>query len=155
MANFNTHFSDFMSYAEKEKGYSAHTVKSYSNDLRRLDQFMKSYTNDPDWTVAGIDRQTIRHFLGKEFEEGFASRTVARRLATLKSFCKYLHTNGILEVNHAAEVKTPKTPKTLPVFIISIYCRVFLWAIPITMRGTLRAFGRSDAHQGSRVCAKR
>ena len=117
MDNFNTHFEDFMSYAEKEKSYSAHTIKSYSNDLHRFDQFMKSYTNDPNWTVAGIDRQTIRHFLGKEFEDGFSSRTVARRLATLKSFCKYLHTNGVLEVNHAAEVKTPKTPKTLPVFI--------------------------------------
>ncbi len=117
MAEANTHIVDFTAYAEKEKGYSTHTVKSYTNDLNRFNQFMVSYTNDPDWTPVDIDRQTIRHFLGSEFETGFGSRTVARRLATLKSFCKYLHTNGVLEVNHAAEIKTPKTPKKLPVFI--------------------------------------
>ena len=91
MANLNKHITDFILYAEQEKGYSVHTIKSYTNDLNRFDLFMKSYINNPKWTVDKIDRQTIRHFLGKEFEEGFSSRTVARRLATIKSFCKYIH----------------------------------------------------------------
>jgi site-specific recombinase XerD len=68
MAEANTHIVDFIAYAEKEKGYSTHTVKSYTNDLNRFNQFMVSYTNDPDWTPVDIDRQTIRHFLGSEFE---------------------------------------------------------------------------------------
>jgi tyrosine recombinase XerC len=117
MADLNKQMTDFIEYAGKEKGYSVHTIKSYSNDLNRFNQFMKSYTNNLNWTVNMVDRQTIRHFLGKEFEDGFSSRTVARRLATIKSLCKYLHKNGELNINPAAEIKTPKTPKTLPVYI--------------------------------------
>jgi tyrosine recombinase XerC len=117
MANLNKHITDFILYAEQEKGYSVHTITSYSNDLNRFDLFMKSYTNNPKWTVDKIDRQTIRHFLGKEFEEDFSSRTVARRLATIKSFCKYIHKNDVIKTNPSTNVKTPKTPKTLPVYI--------------------------------------
>jgi len=117
MGELNKQLTDFIEYAEKEKGYSIHTIKSYTNDLNRFDQFMKSYTNNQTWKMNLVDRQTIRHFLGKEFEEDFGSRTVARRLATIKSVCKYLHKNGELDTNPASEVKTPKTPKTLPVYI--------------------------------------
>lgn len=117
MAKVNEHISDFISYAEKEKAFSVYTVKSYAGDLNRFDHFMKSYTNDPQWKIDKIDRQTIRHFLGKEFEEGYSSRTVARRLATIKSFCKYLHKNSVVEINPAAAVKTPKVPKHLPTII--------------------------------------
>ena len=93
------------------------TYPSYTNDLNRFDHFMKTYTNDPQWAFDTIDRYTIRHFLGKEFEEGLSSRTVARRLATIKSLCKYLQNNGVINVNIAAVIKTPKTPKKLPTII--------------------------------------
>lgn len=108
---------DFLDYAKKEKGFSKHTIKSYTNDLIRFDQFMAAYLNDPNWLITHVDRQTIRHYLGKEFEEGFSSRTVARRLASIKSYFKYMHKNGAIEKNPAADVKTPKTTKKLPVVI--------------------------------------
>ncbi|MFQ6677940.1 MAG: site-specific tyrosine recombinase/integron integrase [Fidelibacterota bacterium] len=111
------YITDFINFTEKEKGYSAHTAKSYRHDLNRFHSFMTSYLGKSAWLVEDVDKQTIRHFLGKEFEAGFASKTVARRLATIKSFFKYLLSNNIINVNPAAEVRTPKTPKSLPAFI--------------------------------------
>ena len=106
-----------MEFAKKEKGYSDHTLTSYAYDLNRFDGFMIEYINDPKWSVRKVDRQSIRHFLGKEFEEGYGSRTVARRLATVKSFFNFLHRSGEINVNPASDVRTPKTPKKLPVYI--------------------------------------
>ncbi len=117
MAKSDIYITDFKNYVEKEKGYSAHTIKSYLHDLGRFHSFMTSYLNKSEWSVENVDKQTIRHFLGREFESGFASKTVARRLATIKSFFKYLLSNNIIDVNPAAEVRTPKTPKSLPAFI--------------------------------------
>lgn len=117
MANPDIYITDFKNYIEKEKGYSVHTLKSYNHDLNRFRSFMTSYMGKSIWSIKDVDKQTIRHFLGREFEVGFASKTVARRLATIKSFFKYLLSNNIIDVNPAAEVRTPKTPKSLPVFI--------------------------------------
>ena len=135
MAEPNKHITDFILYAEKEKGYSAHTIKSYTNDLNRFDHFMKTYTNDPQWAFDTIDRYTIRHFLGKEFEEGLSSRTVARRLATIKSLCKYLQKNGVINVNIAAVIKTPKTPKKLPTIIPEKMIEELMNCPPDTIKG--------------------
>ncbi len=117
MAKSDIYITDFKNYIEKEKGYSVHTLKSYNHDLDRFYSFITSYVGKSIWSFKDIDKQTIRHFLGREFEEGFASKTVARRLATIKSFFKYLLSNNIIDVNPATEVRTPKTPKSLPVFI--------------------------------------
>ena len=135
MAEQNKHIIDFILYAEKEKGYSAYTIKSYTNDLNRFDHFMKTYTNDPQWAFDTIDRYTIRHFLGKEFEEGLSSRTVARRLATIKSLCKYLHKNDVIDVNIAAVIKTPKTRKKLPAIIPEKMIEELMNCPPDTIKG--------------------
>ncbi len=117
MIDPQVYMRDFVDFVQKEKGYSRHTILSYTHDLRRFQLFMETYTGNPNWSYQSIDKQTIRHFLGKEFEEGLSSKTVARRLATLKSLFKYLLYNQIIESNPAAEVRTPKTPRNLPAFI--------------------------------------
>ncbi|HDY76109.1 MAG TPA: tyrosine recombinase XerC [Candidatus Marinimicrobia bacterium] len=117
MVKPDIYITDFINYAEKEKAYSVHTLKSYNHDLDRFYAFMTLYIGKSIWSYKEVDKQTIRHFLGREFEEGFAGKTVARRLATIKSFFKYLLSNNIINVNPAAEVRTPKTRKSLPVFI--------------------------------------
>ncbi len=109
-----TLMEDFLSYLKQERGYSHHTVVSYRKDLDRFREFYESYTGNKASGFSAVDKTTVRHFLGKEFEEGFSSRTVARRLATLKSFFKYLVKIEELQHNPASGVKSPKTKKTLP-----------------------------------------
>ncbi len=117
MIDPQTSITDFIAFIKKEKGYSLHTVKSYTHDLHRFNDYMTTYCGTRAWAYNLIDRKTIRYFLGREFEAGFSSKTVARRLATLKSFCKYLYKNGIFNQNPATSVRTPKTSKNLPVII--------------------------------------
>ena len=64
-----------------------------------------------------INRKTIRGFLAQEFDGGYSSKTVARRLASIKSLFKYLMRSEQINNNPAVHVKTPKVPQSLPSFI--------------------------------------
>lgn len=115
--NFKQYIDDFDSYLEKERGYSKHTCVSYIHDLQRFNDFLIEYAGTSDISMQNLDKQAIRHFLGKEFEEGFSAKTVGRRLASIKSFYKYLIKVEVVNSNPASYVKTPKTPQRLPNYI--------------------------------------
>ncbi len=115
--SFKHYIDDFNSYLEKERGYSKHTCVSYIHDLQRFNDFLIEYAGASNISVESIDKQAIRHFLGKEFEEGFSSKTVGRRLASIKSFYKYLIKAEVVENNPSIYVKTPKAPKPLPNYV--------------------------------------
>lgn len=109
---------DYFEYLEKEKGYSEHTIASYKNDLevQFLGFLMETYPKEM-LSITDIDRSVIREFLGKEMELKKSSRTVARRLASIKSFFKYLMIRGKVKKNPASYIKTPKLPKPLPNYV--------------------------------------
>ena len=109
--------SDFLTYLEKERHYSKFTINAYGYDLYRFVEFFEEYSGTPVSDFGDVDKIAIRHFLGKEFEEGYSSKTVARRLASVKSFLKYLLKIEEIQDNPAIHLKTPKTPKSLPVFV--------------------------------------
>ena len=111
------YINDFNSYLENEIRYSEHTSISYIHDLNRFNDFLIEYGGASDISVEGIDKKAIRHFLGKQFEDGFSSKTVGRRLASIKSFFKYLVKVEVVSKNPALYVKTPKTKKTLPNYV--------------------------------------
>ncbi len=115
--NLMQYIDEFLSYLDKERGYSKHTCVSYIHDLHRFNEFLIEYAGTPDISVESIDKQVIRHFLGKEFEDGFSSKTVGRRLASIKSFFKYLIKAEVVENNPSIYVKTPKSAKPLPNYI--------------------------------------
>jgi len=108
---------EFLNYIQHERGYSVHTVKAYQKDLETFLYFLSTYHSDMLNKYELVDRQTIRHYLGKEFEDGHSSKTVARRLATIKSFFKYMVQAEIINDNPAIHVKTPKIEKKVPTFI--------------------------------------
>lgn len=109
--------SRFVDYLRNERGFSGYTVTAYSRDLRHFGDFLRNYFGKDKIGVGDIDKEAIRHFLGKEVETGFSSRTVARRLATLKSFFKYLVKTGAIRNNPAGMIKSPKLKQSLPHFI--------------------------------------
>ncbi|SVA34595.1 uncharacterized protein METZ01_LOCUS87449 [marine metagenome] len=85
--------------------------------MYRFVEFFEEYSCTPVSDFGDVDKIAIRHFLGKEFEEGYSSKTVARRLASVKSFFKYLLKIEEIQDNPAIHIKTPKTPKSLPVYV--------------------------------------
>jgi integrase/recombinase XerC len=106
---------EFLSYLEKERGFSNHTIKAYQTDLHRFISFLTQEENISNFKSVNI--HTIRNYLGTEFDEGFSSKTVARRLASIKSLFKYLMRSEQISDNPAIHVKSPKISQTLPNFI--------------------------------------
>jgi len=107
----------FLITLEKERGYSKLTIKAYRNDLNRFYDFLRNYHGQDNLDLDSIDRQTIRHFLGMEYDKKYSTKTVARRLASVKSFFRYLVKAEVIEDNVTIHVKTPKVPKSLPNFV--------------------------------------
>jgi len=92
----------------QERNASPHTIKGYSGDLSEFVQ----YAGSRNW--AGIDHLTVRGFLSHLYEKGLSKTSVARALAAVRSFYRWLAQEGIVDQNPAALVSTPKLPKKLP-----------------------------------------
>ncbi len=107
---------DFLKYLENTKNYSRHTLVAYRTDLGHFQHFLTEI-GPGEWTVQAVDGRVIRQFLGSLLSKGFARRSIARSLASLKSFFKYLHKQGRREGNPTANIVTPKLEKRLPEFL--------------------------------------
>ncbi|NOZ07667.1 MAG: tyrosine recombinase [FCB group bacterium] len=106
---------EFLDYLRYERKYSPHTIRSYKTDLHEFSQFIQSYEASADLRV--IEESVIQYYLSKQTQRGLSARTVARKLATLKSFYKYLCKFDSKLINFARSVKSPKIPKNLPIFL--------------------------------------
>jgi len=104
---------EFLTFLEKERNDSAHTVKAYARDLEAFAAFCQDYYGGP-WSWAGVDRLAVRGFLAHEQRRGLAKRSVARALSALRTFYRFLNATRGLEVNPARATRTPKLDKTLP-----------------------------------------
>jgi integrase/recombinase XerC len=91
-----------------ERNASPHTLKAYRQDLTGFSQ----YVGSRDWR--GIDHVTIRGFLSHLYERGLSKTSVARSLAVVRSFYRWLAQEEMVEKNPAVLVSTPKLPKKLP-----------------------------------------
>ena len=101
----------FINYLQIEKNYSDHTVTNYKIDLK---DFSGSIKDKPIEQVTHVD---VRLFLARLKEKNFSKRSVARKMACLRSFFKFLHREGYIKTNPAASLSTPKIDKKLPLFM--------------------------------------
>ncbi len=108
-------FNDFLNYLEREKKYSPHTLTAYRNDLIQFQEFIQRIYEVED--AAGIKSQMVRSFIAELMNDGVQSRSINRKISTLKSFFKYSIQQGLLQENPMKKVVSPKTPKRLPVFV--------------------------------------
>ena len=109
--------NSFLQYLQKELFYSKHTISAYKNDLGVFARFLGNYDSNIGKDINNIDHNTIRHFLGREFELERSSKTIARRLASLKSFFKYLKAFELIKMDPTLNIKTPKVEKYIPDFV--------------------------------------
>ncbi|MBI5746737.1 MAG: tyrosine recombinase XerC [Nitrospirae bacterium] len=105
----------FIRYLEVERGASEHTVKGYTCDLRMFSEYLKK--NGGAIRLAAIDHIIIRGFLAELHKKGESRNSLGRRLASLRSFFRYLNREGIIEINPAKMVSSPKREKMLPSFL--------------------------------------
>lgn len=107
---------NFLEYLLKQRGYSANTVDAYRRDLNQFIDFAKEETGKLD--IAEImTKNILRVFIYSFREHGFKPRTIARKVATLKSFSRYCVRKKIISVNPAKMLSSPKLDKPLPTFL--------------------------------------
>ncbi|MBC7389033.1 MAG: tyrosine-type recombinase/integrase [Opitutaceae bacterium] len=107
--------ANFISYLQYEKRFSRHTIVSYSTDLQQLTFFFKQTFDTDDLLKA--DYQMLRSWLYSLNDEQLKPRSLARKIACLKSFYKFLLKHGHISTNPTLRLKTPKVEKRLPVFL--------------------------------------
>ncbi len=108
---------EFLTYLEKERGDSSHTVAAYRRDLVAFAEFLNGYYGGGPWSWGGIDRLAIRGFLGQLTRRGLSKRSMARSLSGVRSFFRFLHRTEQVEANPARAVATPKLGKYLPGYL--------------------------------------
>ena len=92
----------------REINASPHTIKAYSADLALFAAYAGSRS------FKQVDHIAVRGFLSQLYEKGLSKTSVARALAAVRSFYRWLAREGMVEQNPAKLVATPKLPKKLP-----------------------------------------
>jgi len=113
----DNHVSAFLRYLRRERNYSPNTMSSYEDDLRAFADFLQRHFEGRRFNPSSVDHVTIRLFLGDLLDQGFSKPSIARKLACLKSFFKFLHRTGVVNNNPAFNVVSPKLDKRLPQFL--------------------------------------
>jgi len=137
---------DFISYLKFEKHFSDHTAKCYAADLGQFGDFLASPANTADAGAGGAgpnpwagqdlsvttqtqtaveldtllkaaDLNTIRRFMADLNGRTYCKSTIARKLATIRSFYKFLVKRNYVSGNPATTIRTPKQEKKLPKFL--------------------------------------
>lgn len=99
---------EFIDYLRDEKGYSENTLSAYSRDLR---QFMK-YLGSRE--IKSVKPGDISGFLSLQMKKGGKATSFQRKLASLKTFFRYLVSEGHIPNNPVADIEWPKIEKRLP-----------------------------------------
>jgi integrase/recombinase XerC len=102
----------FLSDLKHRRGLSANTLTSYESDLVQFQVFLEEELGSSK--LSSIDVLAIRSFLAHLHAQGLARASVARKLAALRTFFRFLQREGILEKNPARLVSTPRLDRKLP-----------------------------------------
>jgi integrase/recombinase XerC len=107
--------ASFIKYLSVEKGYSAHTVRSYGDDV---EQFYIYCGLDPEKDHPDkITHRQIRYWLSSIISKGFTTRSANRKLSSLRAYYRYLLREGIVKVNPISRIQSPKSGKRVPSFV--------------------------------------
>ena len=106
---------DFLVYLREEYRYSDNTVAAYRNDLTQFYEFLND--NNPEiQSWMDVTPQTIDDYVDdlKHRDKPYASSSIARKVAAVKSFFNYLHARGFISSNPTSNIDSPKVKKRLP-----------------------------------------
>ena len=110
----------YLTHLRYQRDASQHTLRNYASDLHQFYYFL---THTPAGEIrpgpepAQIDNLTIREFLGVLYQRRNRKSSVARKLAAIRSFMKYLAGQGVIPNNPAKDVASPKQEKRLPEYL--------------------------------------
>lgn len=102
---------NFLQMMAAEKGSSVNTLNAYRRDLAQFFEFgdIKNFSD--------ISKSRIEDFIQDLRLRSYAPKSLARKLSTIKEFCKFLYSEKLLQQNPAQNILTPKQEKPLPKFL--------------------------------------
>jgi len=106
----NKYIEQFINTMKAEHNVSLHTLKAYAGDLNEFFSFIDKKLGD----ISNLD---IRGFLASLHYKKLKKTSIARKLATLRSFFKFLYREGYVKKNPAKLIASPKVQKSLPRFL--------------------------------------
>jgi integrase/recombinase XerC len=104
----------FLKYLSAERGGSQLTIKSYREDLLQLEEFLISAGCRTPGDASSV---VLRRFAAGLHAAGYASSTVARKLASMRSFFAFGQREGWVRINPAKPLRSPKRSRKLPRFL--------------------------------------
>ncbi len=129
MPSLTSVIQDFLEYLKKQRGYSNHTIDAYRRDLSQFAAFTEKEIGKPSVNQV-FTKQVLRAFIYSFSEKGVRPRTVARKVATLKSISRYCVKNSIIQLNPAKTLSTPKLDKPLPSFLTQKQAEMMIMPVP-------------------------
>ena len=105
----------FIKFLRQERRLSIHTIISYEADLKQFQSFFSDYSSNQKIETA--DKRAIRSWIVELSLKNLSPKSINRKIATLKSFFKFLIKREIIEVNPTANINSLKTDQKIPNFI--------------------------------------
>ena len=105
----------FLDYLKFQKRYSQHTITSYQNDLSGFFDYLRMQFDEN--LLQNIKPTFVRTWLAQLKSEGISSKTINRKISSLKSFFKYYIKQGLIETSPMSTITSPKVGKRLPQFV--------------------------------------
>lgn len=105
------YINKFINYLKVEKNAAEHTINNYTIDLNSFFLFLEGKD------IAEVDHLTLRRFLAQMRSKSYSKRTIARKLASLRSLFKFLYREGHIKSNPITAISSPKLDKKLPKFL--------------------------------------
>lgn len=106
----------FLSHLQQEYRYSENTIAAYRNDLSQFLDYVESHSGIKlnDWSSVSDDDIEAYLIYMKHKDQPYASSTIARKVAAIKSFYNFLTAQGIVAENPTIDIDSPKVKKRLP-----------------------------------------
>lgn len=113
-----TAIARFLRYLRVERNSAEMTIKSYREDLMSLDGYLSDVRGEPP-RIESITPLDLRGYVSALHEAGYARSSIARRLASLRSFFRFAQREGLVEQNPAKPLRNPRRERKLPHFLSS------------------------------------
>jgi integrase/recombinase XerC len=124
---------DFTAYLRDERNLSLHTIRAYEREVREFVGFATGEMGCSE--PAQVRSTTVRAYLAQLHQRRLAKISVQRSLAALRTYFRFLGREGVVEINPARVVPTPRAPKPLPRVVDAHELAELLDALPATPAG--------------------
>lgn len=120
----------FLRYMSQERNASELTIKSYREDLSSLIELLAESNGGRAPDPGEITALDLRGYVAALHEAGYATSSIARRLASLRSFFRFAQREGLVDSNPAKALRNPRRQRKLPHFLTSAEIETLLQAPP-------------------------